>query len=121
MIPIVYTKWGLANRFDDCIELNEGLKKYPSLHSKILKHELSHTNKRFSSKDLRYDLTSTDGIKQVDLILFMLKHPRTLSQLLPFYWSRRRKQLIYDLNLMLTYTIFFGIIGTLSFIGWKFI
>ncbi len=115
MIPIVYTRWGLANRFDDSIELNENLKSSPELQAQLLAHELKHTDKKFTIEDLKHDLLSQQEIDYKKLIMFMLKHPRTLIQLLPLYWSPKRRQVIYDLNLIIIYGIFFCIIilGTL--------
>ncbi len=103
-IPINYVKWGLANKFDDCIELNEELLKYPKLHAQILKHELGHRNTNTFKQDFIHDI-SENKIKQKDLVSFMIKHPKSLTQLLPIYWSPKRKQFIYDLNMVLLYTI----------------
>jgi len=115
MVKIVYTKWSLANRFDDSIELNENLRKYPELQAQLLNHELKHTDKKFTIYDLKHDLSSNQDIDHRKLLFFMLKHPKSLSQFLPLYWSPKRKKLIYDLNLMFIYSMFFGtiILGTL--------
>ncbi len=121
MLPIVYTKWGLANRFDDCIELNENLKKYPKLHAELLHHEIKHTNKKFTLFDLNHDLSSHHEINQRSLVMFMIRYPRTLIQFLPFYWSVKRKQFIYDLNLLLVYSLFFVIILTGTLFSLKFV
>jgi len=121
MIPVKYTKWGLANRFDDSIELNENLKKYPKLHAQLLKHELEHTNEKFTMKDLKHDLSSGEEVNQGSLMMFMLKHPKSLTQVLPFYYSLKRKQLVYDLNLLLIYSLSFGIILSGTLISLRFV
>lgn len=109
-MEITYTKWNLANRFDNHIELNENLKKYPDLHSQILSHELGHTDAQgFTMKDFKHDLSSQD-LNYRQLIIFMLKHPRCLTQFFPFYYSSKRHQFVYDLNLLIIYSVFFMII-----------
>ena len=118
MIPIVYTKWGLANRFSDpeVIELNVALKKNPRLHQAILEHELGHKKDNTFKKDLAHDLTPINKLTQKDILVFMIKHPRTIIQFFPFYWSPRRKQLIYDSNMLIIYGILFGVMALAYFI-----
>lgn len=111
MIPINYVKWGLANRFDDCIEMSESLKSNPRLHNAILDHELGHKKTNTFKRDFMHDLTPLSKVSQREVVVFMLTHPRTLTQVFPFYWSSRRKQFIYDLNMVIVYTVVFGIIG----------
>ena len=113
MIPIVYTKWNLANRFDDCIELNEALKDYPKLHHAILNHELDHKDGNTFKKDLYHDLAPINKLSQKELFIFIIKHPKTLTQFLPFYWSFSRKQFIYDLNMIIIY----GVVAFIIFLG----
>ena len=48
---IKYVDWGLANWYEDRIEINRNLKKYPKLHNYIILHELGH-KKEF---DLMHD------------------------------------------------------------------
>lgn len=123
MVPIVYTQWGLANRFynPDSIELNENLKDHPKLQAQLLDHEFKHTNKKFTFYDFKHDLASQQQLDYKTLLVFMIKHPKTFSQFLPFYYNMKRKEVIYDLNLMLTYGIFFGIIGAGTMVGLKFL
>lgn len=113
MVEITYVKWGLANRFSDpdVIELNEALKTNDKLHNIILNHELGHKKENTFKKDLIHDLTPINKLSQKELIFFMFKHPRTFSQLLPFYWSTKRRQLVYDLNVIIIYAIILGAIS----------
>lgn len=117
MVEIQYVKWGLANRFSnpDCIELNVALKTNPKLHDAILKHELGHRKDNTFRQDFVHDLTPINRLSQKDLIVFMIKHPRTITQLLPFYWSPRRKELVYDINMLIIYGV------SLSIIAWGLI
>lgn len=114
-IQIEYTKWGLANRFDDCIELNEALKTNPKLHAAILKHELGHKGTNTFKQDFAHDLTPMNELSQKELVVFMIKHPRTWTQLLPIYWSGKRKEFVYDLNMLLIYG---GLIGGIALLLW---
>lgn len=113
MVKIEYTKWGLANRFDDCIELNIALKKNSKMHAAILDHELGHKEKNTFKQDLAHDLRPINEVSQWEILLFMIKNPRTFTQILPFYWSPKRKEFIYDLNMVIIYTVIFGGIGLL--------
>lgn len=112
-MDIEYVKWGLANKFSDpeVIELNEALKTNQKLHDAILKHELGHKKENTFKQDLFHDLAPINKLSQKELIVFMIKHPRTLTQLIPFYWSPRRKQLIYDLNMIILYGIMVGFVA----------
>lgn len=113
MVEIQYVRWGLANRFSnpDCIELNQSLKKDPKLHDAILRHELGHKIDNTFKKDFFHDLTPIGGLSQKDLIIFMIKHPTTITQLLPLYWSPRRKELIYDINMLIIYGVVLSILA----------
>jgi hypothetical protein len=104
-IKISYVSSGLGNNFGDEIELNENLKKYPEIHDAILEHELSHTNKAFTLKDLKLDLCESK-INSFDIIKFMIKYPKSFSQLFPFYYSKKHG-FVYDLNLILIYSVTF--------------
>lgn len=95
---------GLANRIEDRIELHQDLVDYPHIMIPILKHELNHTNKVFTIKDLRLDLTPS-GVRPWDLFKFMITRPRTWWQLSPLYYSS--KKLYYDINLFIIWIIIF--------------
>jgi hypothetical protein len=100
-MKVVYVNHSLGNNFGDSIELNKHLKKYPNLHDSILKHESEHTNSFFSWRDFKLDITES-RTNQKDLIMFMLKHPLSFVQFIPFYWTRKHG-FVYDLNLIFIY------------------
>ena len=106
-IPIVYVNHGIANRFSNRIEINENLKKYPALFKQVLIHETSHTDKKFSFKDLFMDMGLSTGNTK-DLIKFILTNPKSLSQILPVYVSN--KKIIFDVNMIIIYLFLFGVI-----------
>lgn len=108
MIPVYYVKHSIGNNFGSEIELNIHLKEYPELHDKVLQHELQHTDKLFTKKDLMMDMFSKD-IGSLTMLKFMLKYPRSFSQLLPLYWSKKHG-FVYDINLIIMYSFVFIII-----------
>ena len=114
-MEIIYTDWGLANRFNDHIEMNINLKKYPKLHRKILMHELRHTDKVFSWEDLKNDLSSS-GIKTWDIIKFMIQNPKSFTQIIPFYYTPK-KGFVYDINLSLMWGVILLSVGGVIYLG----
>lgn len=111
---IDYVKSGVANRYKDRIEINENLKKYKGLHDSILNHELNHTDKPFTKKDFLLDFSSND-VNSLDLILFMIRHPKSLSQVLPI--QIKKEIMFYDVNSILFILIMLISVGLGIFIG----
>ena len=112
-MQVQYVKWGIANKFDDHIELNENLRLYPELHSQILQHELSHTDKKGLNKD---DFLLDIGPSKVNywkLFKFMCLYPRTFLQFAPFYYQK--KAFVYDINLCIVWGIVLSIIGASAY------
>ncbi len=112
---IIYRNYGIADRFDNnVIELNKHLKKYPDLHKSLIQHEARHTNnQRFNRKDLEHDLSTPNQIKTWKLTKFIIRHPLSLIQFVPVYWTKKRG-LIVDYNLIagwgvLLFIIFLGL------------
>ncbi|KKN17077.1 hypothetical protein LCGC14_0969550 [marine sediment metagenome] len=102
--PIVEVNHGIMNRFADVIEVNRHLRKYPKLYFPILTHELEHSNQPFSLYDLKHDINSHNKVDQIQLLKFMFKHPKSFTQILPFYYTPRRKFVI-DINLCIIYSV----------------
>lgn len=114
-MEINYVSHGIANNFGDYIEINENLKKYPSLHDAILRHELKHTEQKgFTKKDFLIDFGESE-VNTMELFGFILKHPKSIFQLSPIYFSR--KKIFFDINMMLTSFVFLGIISISSFLA----
>jgi hypothetical protein len=116
-MKITYVDWNLGNNFGDEIELNKNLLKpeYKFIHDNILKHELSHTDKAFTIQDLRLDL-SQSKISSLEVLKFMVKHPKSFTQLLPLYYSPKHG-FVYDINLLLIYSVTICLIGIISFVA----
>ncbi len=101
---IEYNEWGIANRIGNVIVLNKNLKKYPWLHDKLLEHELEHNENPLYN--VKHDLKSLKNTKMIEWIAktkFMLHYPRSLVQLSPVWFYKRRPY--FDLSLMLVYSI----------------
>lgn len=112
-MKIIEVDYGIANRFSTHIEINKNLKKYPNLYNSILKHELSHTDKLFSFKDFKLDFYHDNKINSFEMLRFMFKYPKSFTQVLPVYWTRK-KGFVYDINLIVMYlTMIFVFIGTI--------
>lgn len=113
---IILVDYGIANNFGDFIEINKNLKKYPHLYNSILNHELKHKPGGFTWFDLKHDLKGNEFNK--DLFKFMFKYPKSFTQFLPIYWTRK-KGFVYDTNLILVYIFFISILTFSFFISWK--
>ncbi len=106
---IEYVEWGLGNRIDDVIELNSKLKECPELHDLVLNHELRHfSGERFVDFDQGWNWK---------LFWFVLAHPKTWVQFLPF-WIRG-KTILYDLPLLLLWLFAIGFWTFLAVAIWR--
>ncbi len=114
---IVYRGYGIADRFpDNVIELNKHLKKWPTLHASLLQHEARHTNnKKFNKKDLIHDLSTPNQIDTFKMMKFIIRHPFSLVQFIPIYWTKKRG-LIIDYNLI----IIWFVVSLIVFLGLLF-
>lgn len=121
-VELIYTNIGLANRFDypnkTIIELNKNLLKseYKNLHNALLTHEYSHSNKVISKQDFKVDFIESNS-NSLEVIRFMLKHPKSFTQLFPIYYSKERG-FVYDINLIILYTILTLITTITAYISW---
>ena len=96
-MEIRYVDYGVANNFGDYIEINKNLKQYPKLHYPILQHELRHSKGGFMN-DVNNDFFKKVGYNTWDYLKFMITHPKSWTQWLPFYYTRS-KGFVYDINL----------------------
>jgi len=91
-MEIIYTDWGIANCFskgnERWIELNKDLKNYPELHDSVLRHELEHFNSENKNLDFAIDFKEANKFNW-ELTKFMLKHPKSLTQLIPFVVNKK--------------------------------
>ena len=87
---IVYRGYGIADSFPDgTIELNKHLNDYPNLKKSLLLHESRHTNNaKFNRKDLMHDMTSLSQFSMFEMTKFIVRHPFSMVQILPIYWTK---------------------------------
>ncbi len=97
-MEIKYVDYGVANNFGDYIEINKNLKQYPKLYNPILQHELKHSKGGLTMEDVRNDFFRNSNVNTWSLFKFMIKHPKSLTQIFPFYYTRS-KGFVYDINL----------------------
>jgi len=110
---------GVANRFDfkdnEIIEMNWRLTKYPRLYQKVYQHEIAHDSGNYKFFDFMLDMKE----KTPGLFKFMAKHISAWTQVLPFYWDRKRKQFVYDISTIVSWMIIFNIaIFTFYILEW---
>ncbi len=110
---------GVANRFEfddhELIEMNWRLTKYPKLYHTVFLHEMKHSDGKFKPRDLMHDMKArTPG-----LFKFMSNHISSWTQILPFYWDKKRKQLVYDISTIASWIMIAGITtGMFFFLRW---
>jgi len=110
---------GVANRFSfqdkEIIELNWRLTKYPSLYYNVFQHEIGHESGDYKAKDLIHDMKSrTPGLHK-----FMIMNPSSWNQVLPFYWDRNRKQIVYDISAITLFSLgIIACVGIFYGLGW---
>lgn len=118
---IRFVDWGVANNFNDYIEIHKELPNYPDLYEPILNHEKKHSRKPFSLYDLVHDFKRTKGVNRFKLWKFMIKRPKTWVQILPFYY-RKDKGFVYDINLaLLELTSIMLFLILIKIISWIFL
>lgn len=107
-LKVILRNYGIADRFEDgTIELNRNLNEYPELKRAILQHEIKHTsNPKLNKHDFLHDLSTQDKIRTWDMLRFMFRHPLSLVQFLPIYYTKERG-IVKDKNLMIIYFFFF--------------
>jgi len=104
---IRYCQWGLANFYDNYIEINEGLKENKKVRDWIVNHEKGHKN----SFDIGHELNILG--MPISLIWFFITHPRTWIDLSPI--QHKNKIFLYDLNLIILYVI----LSIVGYFAWK--
>ena len=116
-LPVKYVPWGIANRFEDRIELNENLPKYPELHDAILKHELAHTDEKgFNKKDFILDI-GPSKVNYFKMLKFICIYPKSFLQFAPAY--KQGKIVYYDINMCIVWAAMLGIIALSVFLAVK--
>lgn len=110
-MKIIKVPYGLASRYDDLIELNIKLDKYPTLKKKIINHELGHTNDNYSMKDFKNDYQSEDPYF-FESLKFCFKNPESWINFFPVMYSYYFKIWTWNFGIIFQW-LFFGIIFVL--------
>lgn len=128
-MKIIEVNYGIASRYDDVIEINKHLndKEWVNLRTKVMKHELSHTNGKYSKKDFIVDFQSKDSYF-FESIKFCLKHPFGFINFFMFMYSYHFQQITFNLTSLfpffyfgLIFSIFWWVVGVplkLAIINW---
>lgn len=116
-MKIKYVNYGIANRFADHIEINQGIKKYKNLHKFIINHELGHTDKGFNLKEFAYEFKLPSGKASTEMLSFIIKNPEAFFlELMPIRILRNKRIIIiYDPNLLVFYGIVIIIAGVIYY------
>ena len=107
---VEYIDWGLANFYEDHIEINRGLSKDKNLRDYVIRHELGHV-KGF---DLKHEFDYSNFKLLGKLGWFVLKNPKTWIDFLPIQY--KKGNLIIDYNQIIQYIIIIGLIIGLYFL-----
>lgn len=119
-MKVIEVSHSIANRFDEYIEINKNLKKYPHLLQPIMEHELSHTDKTWSWKDFKLDFISNSNVNPFSLMKFMFRHPASFLQFSPILFSKK-KGFIFDVNLFIMYFIMLLVFVSTIYLGVKYL
>lgn len=95
-IKVLYSDKGLGNNFNTHIEINKKLKYNKPLRDYIVKHELGHKKEFDLSHEFKIDWRIIPS-----LLFFVITTTSTWWDFSPF--QIRKKQIIYDLNLLILY------------------
>lgn len=109
-MKVVEVNYGIASRYDDVIEINQHLNepRWKSLKQKVLTHELSHSNGKYSKKDFDVDFHSKDPYF-FESIKFCLNHPFGFINFFMFMYSYHFKQITFNSTSLFPF-IYFGLI-----------
>jgi len=89
-VDIVFVNHGVANRFEDRIEIHKDLPMNRELYDFILDHERKHTD-GYTLDDFKLDFITQTPIHIIKLLFkFMIVRPSTWIQLSPVYPSQKQ-------------------------------
>lgn len=117
VLPVIYVNKGIANRFENRIELHEKLKQYPELHDEILKHERSHMEGNYSLTDFSLDFSNIKNNGQYYRFLFST--PSAWWQYLPIYRSQGNWYI--DYSILINFVIAAGVTGLIIWLIIKYL
>ena len=108
-MEIIESDWGIANTFENRIELNRKLKEFPELRGKILKHELEHSKTQSFMANRKVDAFTK--LKFRDIFPFVKKYPRAFfQQYIPISYSIVEDTIYFEWSLIFLYGLILGFI-----------
>ena len=108
---IINVPYGVASSYDEAIEINEKLTG--KLRAKVLRHELRHTNGKYTKKDYNNDFHSSEP-HFFESFKFALNNPEALIGYFPLMYSYFFKQFTWNQTSFYP-LVYFGAIWTLFF------
>ena len=97
-MKIIETDWGIAYQYDDIIEINPILYKYPELLAMMTKHEFNHQTG--SILDPWYDLKELFRFDS-EYIKFCFRHPiLSMQQMMPIWYHNNGWNINYFLCIL---------------------
>ncbi len=106
-MEIVKSNWGIANTFNDRIEINKNLDDFPGLKQKIIHHEMEHSRTKGFIANRKVDALTE--LKFKDIFPFVKKYPKAFfQQYIPISYSKVDNTLYFEWSLITLYFIFLG-------------
>lgn len=106
-LKVDFVNYGTASRIGNTVLFNKDLLKYPAFAKKVIDHEIRHSS-TLTKNDIVMDLTEGDGW---DTFQFTLRHPRALTQLVPF--GKYKGTWFIDTPMFINYGIILFLIGVI--------
>lgn len=107
---VKHINYGIACRINNTIYIHRALRGYPILYNALLRHEEAHS-RGFSWKDIIMDIDNTHIHPfKGDYYSFILKHPSSWTEFLPFW--------IYDGKMILSPMVLLVYIFSFLFSLW---
>lgn len=106
-----YCSWGIANSYDNFIEINIALKDNKYLRDYIVKHEIGHDN----HYDLIHEFKDINLKMFFPMMWFIITHPKTWVDFSPIQY--KYNTWVFDANLttLYSFTIILLVIAKLVF------
>jgi len=87
MKTIILVNWGIANKVNNFVLMNEKLTKdkYSKFFTRLIKHEYGHTDKKgLSAKDILHEFEILDMASWWQYVKFVVRYPQHLcEQIIP--------------------------------------
>lgn len=105
-----YTDWGIGYAYNNTIEINKKLLKYPELYEMVLEHEIKHLKYPSFFDTIKIEIKDLFDFKKRILMKKYLKNESmmTIQSMLPVW--KHNNQWCYNSYLVSLYSVFIGVI-----------